>query len=105
MHQLALQSRLYATRGEMSKGSSGLRGWLNKQTRVTRPRRCIATRKECGKTWNCYEHAFECRLVKGRPRTIQVADWRWVRFDELDDFAFAVTDRKIIQALKTFRKL
>jgi len=45
-------------------------------------------------------HAFECRLVNGRPRAIQVADWRWVRFDELDDFAFAVTDRKIIQALR-----
>jgi A/G-specific adenine glycosylase len=46
-------------------------------------------------------HAFECRLVSGRPRAIQVADWRWVRFDELGDFAFAVTDRKIIQALQT----
>jgi A/G-specific adenine glycosylase len=45
-------------------------------------------------------HAFECRLVSGRPRAIHVADWRWVRFDELDDFAFAVTDRKIIQALR-----
>jgi len=45
-------------------------------------------------------HAFECRLVNGRPCAIQVADWRWVRFDELDDFAFAVTDRKIIQALR-----
>jgi A/G-specific adenine glycosylase len=45
-------------------------------------------------------HAFECRLVRERPRAIQVADWRWVRFDELDDFAFAVTDRKIIQALR-----
>ena len=43
--------------------------------------------------------------MNGRPRAIQVADWRWVRFDELDDFAFAVTDRKIIQALKTSRKL
>jgi adenine-specific DNA glycosylase len=48
-------------------------------------------------------HAFECSLVRGRPRAIQVADWRWVRFDELDDFAFAVTDRKIIQVLKTSR--
>jgi len=45
-------------------------------------------------------HAFECRLVSGQPLAIQVANWRWVRFDELDDFAFAVTDRKIIQALR-----
>ena len=45
-------------------------------------------------------HAFECRLVHGKPRALQVADWRWVTWDELDDFAFAVTDRKIIQALR-----
>jgi A/G-specific adenine glycosylase len=44
-------------------------------------------------------HAFECRLLSGRPRALQVADWRWVRLDEMDDFAFAVTDRKIIAAL------
>jgi A/G-specific adenine glycosylase len=47
-------------------------------------------------------HAFECRLRKGRPRAIGVSDWRWVKWDELDDFAFAVTDRKIIQALRAF---
>jgi A/G-specific adenine glycosylase len=45
-------------------------------------------------------HAFVCRLKKGRPRAIQVADWRWVRLGEMDNFAFAVTDRKIIQALQ-----
>jgi len=45
-------------------------------------------------------HAFECKLVRGRPRAIEVSDWRWVRFEELDDFAFAVTDRKIIEVLK-----
>jgi len=45
-------------------------------------------------------HAYTCRLVRGRPRPLQVADWRWVRFDDLDDFAFAVTDRKIIQVLQ-----
>ena len=48
-------------------------------------------------------YAFECRLVSGRPRTIQVADWRWARMEELDDFAFAVTDRKIIQVLEAER--
>ena len=42
--------------------------------------------------------AFERCLASGWPRAIQVADWRWVRFNELDNFAFAVTDRKIIQA-------
>jgi A/G-specific adenine glycosylase len=46
-------------------------------------------------------HAFECRLQQGRPRALQVADWRWVWLDELNEFAFAVTDRKIIAVLKT----
>jgi A/G-specific adenine glycosylase len=45
-------------------------------------------------------HAFECRLASGRPHAIQVADWRWVRLNELDGFAFAVTDRKIIKVLQ-----
>jgi len=36
--------------------------------------------------------------VSGRLLAIQVADWRWVRMDELGDYAFAVMDRKIIQA-------
>jgi A/G-specific adenine glycosylase len=45
-------------------------------------------------------HAFECRHVRGRPRALQVADWRWVTLDGLDLFAFAVTDRKIIKALR-----
>jgi A/G-specific adenine glycosylase len=45
-------------------------------------------------------YAFECRHMAGQPRAIQVADWRWVRPGELDGFAFAVTDRKIIQALR-----
>jgi A/G-specific adenine glycosylase len=43
-------------------------------------------------------HAFECKLVSGRPRAIQVADWRWARFKELGNFAFAVTDQRIIAA-------
>jgi A/G-specific adenine glycosylase len=49
-------------------------------------------------------HALECCLVRGRPRAIQVADWRWARLDELEDLAFAVTDRKIIQVLKKKRR-
>ncbi len=45
-------------------------------------------------------HAFECRLVRGRPHALQVTAWRWARLDELDHFAFAVTDRRIIRGLK-----
>ncbi len=44
-------------------------------------------------------HAFHCRLLSGKPEAIQVADWRWVTLDDLDDFPFPATDRKIIQAL------
>ena len=45
-------------------------------------------------------HAFECRLQRGHPCAIGVSDWRWVTLEELDNFAFAVTDRKIIRALR-----
>ncbi|HET7091126.1 MAG TPA: A/G-specific adenine glycosylase, partial [Anaerolineae bacterium] len=44
-------------------------------------------------------HAFECRVLSGKARAIGVADFKWVRMSELDRYAFAVTDRKIIQAL------
>ncbi|HSN78266.1 MAG TPA: (deoxy)nucleoside triphosphate pyrophosphohydrolase, partial [Anaerolineae bacterium] len=46
-------------------------------------------------------HAFECRLLAGRPQPIGVADWRWVTPDQLGAYPFPVTDMKIIQALAT----
>ncbi len=46
-------------------------------------------------------HAFDCRHVSGRLHAIGVADWRWVRLDEIDGFAFPVTDQKIIAVLKS----
>jgi len=45
-------------------------------------------------------HAFECRVASGRPKAIGVADFKWVRMSELDRYAFAVTDRKIIERMK-----
>ena len=45
-------------------------------------------------------HAFECRVVSGKPKPIGVADVRWVRMNEVGRYAFAVTDQKIIQRLK-----
>jgi A/G-specific adenine glycosylase len=45
-------------------------------------------------------HAFECTLLAGEPQTIGVADWRWVTLDDLPNYAFAVTDQKIIAALR-----
>jgi A/G-specific adenine glycosylase len=45
-------------------------------------------------------HAFECQLLGGEPQPIGVADWRWVTLNDLASYAFAVTDQKIILALK-----
>ncbi len=45
-------------------------------------------------------HAFECQLLAGEPQPIGVADWRWVTLDDLAQYAFAVTDQKIIAALR-----
>lgn len=47
-------------------------------------------------------HAFFCRLLKGQPRAIGVADWRWVTLDEMSVLPFPRTDLKIIEALKKF---
>lgn len=44
-------------------------------------------------------HAFHCQLLAGEPQAIGVADWRWVRPDELGRFAFSAADRKVIAAL------
>lgn len=44
-------------------------------------------------------HAFACRLLRGRPRAIDCADWRWVALEELERFAFSSADHKIIAAL------
>jgi A/G-specific adenine glycosylase len=48
-------------------------------------------------------HAFYARHLAGEPQRIGVDDWRWVTLDELDAFAFAKTDRKIIAVLKERR--
>jgi A/G-specific adenine glycosylase len=44
-------------------------------------------------------HVFECRHLSGDVRALDCADWRWVRLAELGDFAFPVTDQKIIRML------
>ena len=45
-------------------------------------------------------HAYECQLLAGEPQAIGVADWRWATLEDLAGYAFAVTDQKIILALK-----
>lgn len=49
--------------------------------------------------------AYICRLVSGTPQAIDCADWAWVTLDDLDRYAFPVTDRKIITALKSGKPL
>jgi A/G-specific adenine glycosylase len=45
-------------------------------------------------------YAFHARHVTGEPQALGCAAWRWVSVDELDNFPFPVTDRKIIAALR-----
>jgi len=44
-------------------------------------------------------YAFHCRLLKGQPQALDVADWRWVRQDDLASYPFPRTDQQIIAAL------
>ena len=46
-------------------------------------------------------HAFECELVSGKPQALQVQDFKWVRMSELKQYAFAKTDLRIIEALRS----
>lgn len=44
--------------------------------------------------------ALHARHLSGRVQHLGVADHAWVSLDDLDDYAFAVTDRKIIDSLR-----
>jgi A/G-specific adenine glycosylase len=45
-------------------------------------------------------HAFRCCYLEGPPQAIGCADWRWVRLDDVDRFAFGNADRQIIAELR-----
>jgi A/G-specific adenine glycosylase len=45
-------------------------------------------------------YAFECRHIGGEPQAIGCAAFAWVSEDQLDAYAFPVTDRKIIAAMQ-----
>jgi A/G-specific adenine glycosylase len=45
-------------------------------------------------------HAFHAHHIAGRPLHLGVADHAWVNLDDLNGYAFAATDRKIIDALR-----
>ena len=45
-------------------------------------------------------HAFHATHINGEPQHLGVANHAWVTLADLDDYAFAVTDRKIIATLR-----
>jgi A/G-specific adenine glycosylase len=45
-------------------------------------------------------HAFHATWISGEIEHLGVADHAWVTLDDVDRYAFAVTDRKIIQRLR-----
>ena len=45
-------------------------------------------------------HAYHAQYTAGEPQHLGVADHAWISLDELDRFPFAVTDLRIIEALK-----
>jgi A/G-specific adenine glycosylase len=45
-------------------------------------------------------HAFAALWQKGEPQSIGVVDWAWVTLADLDQYAFAKTDRQIIKVLR-----
>ncbi|MGO8703946.1 MAG: A/G-specific adenine glycosylase [Candidatus Brocadiia bacterium] len=45
-------------------------------------------------------HVYECRYLSGVPRALGCAEWRWVRPDELDHYAFPSANRKVIAELR-----
>ena len=45
-------------------------------------------------------HAYDCRVRSGRIRKLGVADFRWVKREELERFAFPKADRVILEKLK-----
>ena len=49
-------------------------------------------------------HAFHAVHTGGQPQHLGVADHAWVTLADLDDYAFAVTDQKIIAALKDVKR-
>lgn len=46
-------------------------------------------------------HAFRCDYVRGRPRALGCARWKWVRPGELEAYAFPKANRTIIKEIES----
>ena len=44
-------------------------------------------------------YAYFCQYVSGTPKAIECLDWKWVKKEELDQFAFPGANRKVIDKL------
>jgi A/G-specific adenine glycosylase len=66
----------------------------------------VAVENKVGAVEHAYSHfsitlnAFHCRYLRGRPRAIGCAAWKWVPAHELKRYAFPAANRKIIAMLK-----
>jgi A/G-specific adenine glycosylase len=66
----------------------------------------ITVGAQIGTVRHAYSHfkitlyAFQCNLISGDPQAIGCADWAWVTLDDLDHYAFPVTDQKLFTMLK-----
>lgn len=60
----------------------------------------IATVRHAYTHFSITLYAFECRYIGGEAQAIGCADFAWVSEDQLDAYAFPVTDRKIIAAMR-----
>ena len=49
-------------------------------------------------------HAFAAFWLSGEPQAIGVANWAWISLADLDQYAFARTDRRVIEALMRLTK-
>ncbi|MBN1478758.1 A/G-specific adenine glycosylase [candidate division KSB1 bacterium] len=44
-------------------------------------------------------HAFLCQFISGRPKALGCTDWKWVKMEELSNYAFPRANGKIIEQL------
>jgi len=40
---------------------------------------------------------FECALREGKPKAAKGSDWRWVKKQALEEFAFSKADREVMK--------
>ncbi|MBN1202634.1 MAG: A/G-specific adenine glycosylase [Anaerolineae bacterium] len=66
----------------------------------------IAVGEQIGTVRHAYSHfritlyAYACEYLAGEPQATECADWAWVEPGDLDNYAFPVTDQKIIGMLR-----